>query len=537
MQQVVLCLIVILGLVRSVRINFTTCQSQEWSCNKNIPSEIVYDCSQVTTNEFIIHLKDYYTDYITSLTLQNCRNLRVVLDCPLLQRASQLRRFEIKNCDRVEFISLSPSSLLQTPPEVTIENVREIVSFPSHMFKSPATPTAQKCLGSISMKKIRVVNSKINTIKTKALYNVTGIKSIELENVTIYAIENNAVEALMENDNSLFAILNSKIENVGFKGLTVRSKSVSMINNNFGNIISNVLNITSEYLRIVENTFSDIKGLILKSVNIDMSHNVIHTLKENALTNVKCIRKRSKTRHFSFTGNIIHVIEPYSLTFDYNSCKSFGGSVVIKENKIDCKCSNLAFLQAAGTNKEFSKIVLDVTSNNTCLNVPCLLPVDVMKLLIESNMCDLNLDTQVMCLLYNDRHSTNEVTTDEDVTLPTPTFYLIRTANSQPGDASAAMTAINKDDLLKDSNLNMTNRTTVKIVFDSSRDFVETLRSTRNNRRNENKSTPKEDLVPKCTDDHCKNTFQYDRQKALDFYKYVYAQLRPPLQSNNKKKT
>ncbi|XP_053614131.1 uncharacterized protein LOC128677377 [Plodia interpunctella] len=537
MHRLVPCLVVMLGSVLSIRINFTNCQTPEWTCINSVPNEIIYNCHRATTNDFIIHIKDYYTDHIKSVIVQNCRDLRVVLDCPLLQRASQLERFKIKDCDRLEFISLSTSSLLQTPPEVTIENVREIVSLPRNSFKSPVTNTELKCLGSTTLKKLRIFNSKINTIKTKAIHNVTGIKVIEFENVTVSAIENNAIETFMDNDESLFSIRNSKIENIGSRAITVRSKSVSIINNDFDDVMNNVLNITADDIRIVGNIFKAVNGLTLKSVSIDMSYNTINTFKSNALTNVKCIRKRTTKRQFVFTGNIINAFDPYSIIFEYSSCKSFGGSVVIKENRIDCKCRNIAFLQTASTNKELNNLILDATSNNTCLNVPCSLPVDVVRLLLESRMCDLNLDSQVMCLLYNDRLSNNEVTTDEDVTLPTPTFYLIRAANSQNGDASAAMTAIDKDDILKESNLNMTNRTTVKIVFDSSRDFVETLRSTGSNKENEIK--PKEDSEHrnKCVGEQCKSIFINDRQKALDFYKYVYAQLRSPLHSTDKTKT
>ncbi|KAM3960554.1 uncharacterized protein ACR2FA_005465 [Aphomia sociella] len=515
-----------------VRINFTTCQNPEWSCTNNLPNEIVYTCT-VRQNDFTIHLKDYYTDHIISVTVQNCRDIRVVLDCPILQRSSQLQRFKIKDCDRLEFISLSTNSLLQTPPEVTIDNVREIVSFPRQLFKSPLTNAELKCSGSSSLKKIRVVNSKINTIKTKAIYNVTGIKSIEFNNVTISEIENQAIETIMNNDNTIFSIVNSNIHNVNSKGIVVRCTTAIIAGNVFGDIISNVINITSDNLRISGNTYDKINGLVLRAVNIDISNNEIDTLKSTALAAVKCLRRRTRKKQFNFSYNRIKHVEPNSLIFDYDSCKNADILVRLSQNKMDCKCRNIAFLNTASSNRNLNNIILDVASNNTCIHAPCLLPVEIVKLLQESNMCQLSLDDQVMCLLYNDKHSSNnEVTTDEDVTVPAPTFYLIRQANSPNGDASAPMTAIDKDDLLKDSHLNMTNRTTVKIVFDSSRDFVETLRSTGTNRRpvERNKPPKKDEFTSRS-----RNTIAHDKQKALDFYKYVYAQLRTPKPSDSKK--
>ncbi|XP_028176531.1 uncharacterized protein LOC114364540 [Ostrinia furnacalis] len=540
--NIVLLLFAILNSAVGVRINFTSCQSPEWSCNNNLPNEIVYTCANVLSNDFIIHLKDYYTDHITSVTVQNCRDVRVVLDCPLLQRPSQLQRFKIKDCDRVEFVSLSSTSLLQTPPEVTIENAREVVSLPRKIFKSPVTNTELKCIGAHSMRKIRIVNSKINTINTRAIYNVTGIKSIEFENVTITNVENQAIEAIMGNDNTLFSMVNCKIENLNFKGIVVRTKTAVIDNNVFDDLIANVVNITSDVLQMTKNTIKDIysNALLLRSVNTDITNNNINLLKINSLIGVKCLRKRISNKYFIFSKNKIRTVEPYSLAFDYASCKSAGTTVSVNHNKIDCKCRNISYLTSSPTNVELNNMFLDVVNNNTCISAPCSLPVEVVKLLLESDMCQLNLDPQVMCLLYSDRHNNNnDMTTDEDVTEPAPTFYLIRQANSPNGDASAAMTAIDKDYLLKGSNLNMTNRTAIKVVFDSSRDFVETLRSTGTHKRpvEEPKTPQTVEYVSRCVGNQCRNNVVYDRQKALDFYKYVYAQLRPPRQMDKKKIT
>ncbi|XP_049877981.1 uncharacterized protein LOC126375161 [Pectinophora gossypiella] len=531
-----LCVTLVCRATAAVRINFTSCQQPEWHCLNNVPSEIVYSCALVKSNDFIIHLKDYYTDHIRSVTVQNCRDLRVVLDCPILQWASQLQEFKVKDCDRLEFVSLSSNSLLQTPPEVTIENVREIVSFPKKLFKSPTTMSELKCAGSTTLRKIRVTNSKINSINTNAIYNVTGMKSIEFENVTIINIQNQAIEAIMGNDNSMFTIINSNIDNLDFKGITVHSASVTISQSTFGDIIGSALNITADYLYITGNTFKEIcaNGWILKSGNADITNNDISALKRGAFTNVKCAWKRMNRKWFTFSRNRIESIESHSLVMDYTSCKTAGTVVTFTDNKFDCKCRNIAFLNTAAVNSEFSNLIFDVKYNNTCFNAPCMLPVDVIKMLIESDMCQLKLDSQVMCLLYNDKHSNNEVTVNEDFTEPTSTFYVIGHANRN-GDASAAMTAIDKD-ILRTNNLNMTNRTAVKVVFDSSRDFVETLRSTgTHSRPTEEAKAPNNVYVNRCVGNHCRNN-AYDKQKALDFYKYVYAQLRQPKQNDVKKK-
>lgn len=475
------------------------------------------------------------------MTVQNCRDLRVVLDCPILQRTSQLQRFKVKQCDRLEFVSLSTNSLLQTPPEVTIENVNEIASIPRRMFKSPTTFTEQKCLGAATLKKVRIWNSKINTINTRAFYNVTGIKSIEFDNVTIADVRNQAIEAFMGAD-TVFTITSSRIENLEFKGIVVQSTTASITENTFNDIGTGSINITADNLSVVGNKFKEIhaNGLVFKAVNTDISQNEMSKLKSNALNSVRCLRKRANKRQFNFSKNKIEYIEPHSTTFDHAGCKSAGTTIAFSDNKMDCKCRHISFLNSATGNTELNNMILDVANNNTCLSAPCTLPVDVVKILLESDMCQLSLDPQVMCLLYSDKHSsTNEATTDEEVTEPAPVFYLIRQANSPNGDASAAMTAVDKDDLLKDSHLNMTNRTAIKVVFDSSKDFVQTLRSASTSRKRpdeETKSPPREEYVSRCVGTQCRNNVAYDRQKALDFYKYVYAQLRPPRQNDNKKK-
>lgn len=395
------------------------------------------------------------------------------------------------------------------------------------------------------MKNIRIVNSNINIVRTRAIYNVTDIKSIEFENVTIRNVQSFGIEAFMNTDNSVFKIVNTKIDNIESKALTIKSSAVTISDSNFGDIPTNSINITSDNLQIIGNTFRAINsyGLAFKSVNTDIKRNEISTLKTSALSNVKCSRKRSTKKQFNFGHNRIYNVEPYSLIFDYGSCKTAGTLVTFNNNKIDCRCRNIAFLNSATANVDLNSIILDTTFNNTCLSAPCVLPLDIVKLLLENDMCRLNLDPQVMCLLYTDKHSTsnNEVTLAEEVTEPAPTFYLIRQANSPNGVAS--MTAVNKDDLLRDTNLNMTNRTAIKVVFDSSRDFVETLRSTSTSRRRpveEPKAPLNEEYVNRCVGSHCRNKVAYDKQKALDFYKYVYAQLRQPRQfdnSNNVKKT
>ncbi|XP_047536648.1 uncharacterized protein LOC125070745 [Vanessa atalanta] len=536
-------LFVFFALIRytcGVRINFTNCHHPEWSCVNNVPNEITYTCAVTKNDDFTIHLKDFYTDHIQTVTIENCRDLRVVLDCPILQRPSRLQKFVIKDCIRLEFVSLSASSLLQTPPEVKLENIREILSFPRNMFKSPSTNSEFKCMGASYYRKIHIVNSIINSINTKAIYNVSGIKSVEFENVTITEIQSEGVEVITGNDNTLFGLINCKIDKIEFKGITIQSSTTKILHGAFGDITTNSINVTTDNLYIIGNTFKSISalGLNTKSVNTDVTDNSIDRLRRDALANVKCCRKATNKKRMHFNRNEIKNVEPYSLYFDYASCKSAGSQIAYRENKIDCKCRNIAFLNSQTSNEQNS-LILNLTNNNTCLVTSCVLPVEIVKLL-ESDMCHLNLDPQVMCLLYNDKHSTiknNEVTTEDDVTEPAPTFYLIRQAKSLHGDAGAAMTAIDKDDLLKDSHLNMTNRTIIKVVFDSSKDFVETLRSTSRTRSRpiENKSPPKEEYVSHCIGTQCRNTAAYNRQRALDFYKYVYAQLRTPRQSVNKK--
>ncbi|XP_041969447.1 uncharacterized protein LOC121726247 [Aricia agestis] len=500
----------------AVRINFTGCQPP-WTCDA---TEITYTCSLVESNAFTVYLKDFYTENAGSVVVQNCRDVRVVLDCSTLQRPSRLQHFKIKDCDRLEFVTLSGITV-QTPPEFTIENVREVVSFPRNIFKSAASSTEQKCMGASHFRKLRVVNSKINVINTKAISNVTQVESVEFENVTICDIDSQGIEVAARSNRTVFTITNSKILNLDFMAVGIQSATVKLINNEFEDLRSNAVNITAENLLIRGNKFKEINAncIITSAIKTDVSDNDINLLKTNALAGVKCA-KRPGNKEMKFTRNRIAKVEPLSLHFDSNSCKT--STVVYRENRIDCRCRSISFLNS---DNYLNDIILDTANNNTCALDACALPVDVVKLLIESDMCHLDLDPRVVCLLYNDKHpnDTNDVTTDSEVT-EVPTFYLIRQANTLHD--GGAMTAINKDDLLRDSQLNITNRTTVKVVFDPSRDFVETLRSTSGTTKS--KAPPKEEYINRCVGSQCKNTVQHDRQKALEFYKYVYAQLRTP---------
>ncbi|XP_004924600.1 uncharacterized protein LOC101746938 [Bombyx mori] len=513
-----------------VRINFTSCQNAGWSCFAT--KDIVYSCANVKSNDFIIHLKDFYTDDIKSLTVQNCKDVKVVLDCPILQKASSLQKFKVKDCDKLQFISLSNNSPVQTPPEVTIENVKEVVSLPRKFFRSPTTANEVKCSGTASLKSISVVDSYIKSINTRAIYNVTGVSSVEFVNVTIGEIQNQGIEAILGNEDTLFSFANNKIESLRYKGVAVQCTSAFFTENTFRDVLSNSLNVTADNLSVVGNKFKQVNGLILKASSIEISKNEFGTLKSNAFTNVKCLRRNTGRRGFTFALNTVENVEPHSLVFDYASCKTAGASVTYENNKIDCRCRDIDFLDAP---TELNSLILDLSFNNTCLSAPCLLPVEIVKLLLERGMCDINLDPQIMCLLYGDRHlANNELTTDEDVTEPTSTFYIIRQADPLDGGASS-LTAINKDELLRDSHFNITNRTSIRVVFDSSRDFVETLRGTDSSRK---KTTDKvnEEYTNRCVGPQCRNNAVQDKQKALDFYKFIYSQLRQPRANDKKKK-
>ncbi|XP_047993944.1 uncharacterized protein LOC125232355 [Leguminivora glycinivorella] len=520
------------------RISFTSCHDRGWQCSNNIANDIVYTCP-ADNNENILHLKDHYTQHITSLTVQRCKRLKVILDCSVLQRPSRLQAFKVKDCERLEFTATTANALIQAPSEVTIENVREIISLPRGMFKSPATDTELKCLGTTNLKKIRITDSKINIINTKAISNVSGLMNIELENITIVDMESQAIEAAMNTYSGAFKLTRSRLGKLRSKAIAVRSNTATITDNVFGDIPTKSINITADYTYFTRNAIRDISndGLIVKSGYTDISNNQIHTLKSNALASIKCSKKITGRKLFSFSKNLMENVESNSLFFDYQSCKSAGTPVSYRENKLNCNCRNIAFLGSGVGNAELTNLILDLTSNNTCLLAPCYLPVEVVKMLLESKMCQINLDPQVVCLLYNDKTSKNNEVTDEDVTEAASTFYLIRQASGRNGDASAAITAINKDDLLNDSHMNMTNRTTIKVVFDSSRDFVETLRSTSSSRRRqaqEPKTPPRTEYTNRCVGAQCR-TNAYDKQKALDFYKYVYAQLRPPKTNTNTK--
>lgn len=402
------------------------------------------------------------------------------------------------------------------------------------MFKNPSSINELKCTGSPTLKKIRVVNSKINSVNTNAIHNVTGIKIIEFENLTIANIQSQAIDAVM-GDNAVFLIQNINVDTLDYNSINVQTTTATLSQSTFGDLTGRTINITADNLYITGNIFKEISanGLILKAGTIELINNKIDTVLRNAFNSVKCARKDT-TRRLNFSNNKIRSIAPNSLLIDFASCKSIGTTVIFSNNQIDCKCRNAAFLKTGPINTEYSNLIFELASNNTCISAPCLLPVEIIKNLIDSNMCQLKLDAQVMCLLYNDRQTNNEVTTDEYIIEPTSTFYMVGHANSQNGDTSAAMTAIDQN-MLTNNQLNRMNKTTVKVVFDSSNDFVETLRSTNHQRPTPDTKISASEYTSQCVGSQCRN-IGYERQKAFDFYKFVYAQLRPPKTTENKKK-
>lgn len=398
------------------------------------------------------------------------------------------------------------------------------------MFKNPSSINELKCAGSPTLKKIRVVNSKINLVNTNAIYNVTKIKIIEFENITIANIQNHAIEAIM-GDNAVFSIQNSNIATLDYNSMNVQTTTALISQNTFGDLTGRTINITADNLYVTGNLFKQISahGFILKAGNFEFVNNEIDTVLQNAFNSIKCQSKDTSTI-FNFSENKIRIIAPHSLLIEYASCKSIGTTVIFSNNQIDCRCRNTAFLKIGPINTEYSNLIFDAKSNNTCISAPCVLPVEIIKKLIDRNMCQLKLDAQLMCLLYNDRQQHDEVTNDEYIIEPTSTIYVVRYANSQNGDTSAAMTDIDQSKLTN-NDLNRMNKTTVKGVFDSLDDFVETLRSTNHQRTTSETKIAVTENTNRCVGSQCTN----HRQKALDFYKHVYAQLRSPKTTENKK--
>lgn len=399
------------------------------------------------------------------------------------------------------------------------------------MFKNPSTNNELKCAGSPTLKKIRVVNSKINLVNTNAIRNVTEIKVIEFDNVTIANIENHAIDAIM-GDNAIFSIQNSNIATLDYNSINIQTTTATISQNSFGDLTGRTINITADNLYITGNMFKEISanGFFLKAGNIEFVNNDIDTVLRNAFNSIKCANK-GISRIFNFSKNKIRSIAPHSLLIEYTYCKSIGTTVIFSNNQFDCKCRNVAFLKTGPINTEYSNLILDVKSNNTCVSAPCILPVEIIKKLIDSNMCQLKLDARLMCLLYNDRQQHDELTTEEYIIEPTSTIYVVRHANSQNGDTSAAMTDIDQSKLTNNQ-LNRMNKTTVKGLFDSLNDFVETLRNTDHQRTTSETKTSVSEYASQCVGSECMN--DYDRQKALDFYKYVYAQIRSPKTTENK---
>lgn len=400
------------------------------------------------------------------------------------------------------------------------------------MFKNPSSINELKCAGSPTLKKIRIVNSVINSINTNAIRNVTEIKVIEFENVTIDNIESYAIDAKM-GENAVLSIQNSNVVTLDYNSINVQTAIATFSKNTFGDFTGRTINITADNLYVTGNTFKEISanGFILKAGNFDFINNEIDKVLRNGFNSIKCASKDT-SRMFKFSKNIIRTIAPHSLLIDYTSCRSIGTTVIFSNNQIDCKCRNIAFLKTGPIDTEYSNLILDVKSNNTCISAPCILPVEIIKKLIDSNMCELKLDAQLMCLLYNDKQQHNEVTTDDYIIEPTSTIYVVRRANSQNGDTSAAITDIDQNKLTNNQ-LNRMNKTTVKGVFDSLNDFVETLRNTNYQRTTSETKTSVSEYTNRCVGSQCRN--DYDRQKALDFYKYVYAQIRSPKTTENKK--
>lgn len=416
-------------------------------------------------------------------------------------------------------MSLSETSLIQTPPTLTIKDVKEINALPNGFISTSESETAMRCSGGVH-KSLVIKNTKINTIENNAITNVFGVR-IEFDNVDIDVIESDAISIRMASE-SEFILNNSRVDLIEANGVTVAANRTIINDNIIVTLNQHSFNLTSDETEMERNLFMEIKeyAFVIESTSIDIKDNVISNLRRDALSAIKC-RNNSSNGYINFTNNKIHRMEPYSLLFDYNSCKNVNAVIAFTNNKLNCNCQHAAYLLAneVGEKTELKAMILDNKNNNTCLSAPCYLPLEIIKTLVDGDMCRLNLNDQIKCLLYNDNNTIINSPYSDEETSTTLSFYIIRQAN----EVSDNLSTTDLDNIIKDGKINITNRTIVKVAFDPVRGFIESLRNTNVSSKTEPENNDTEMYEPannrgRVEDQH-KYNFEKDREKASNFYK------------------
>ncbi|XP_077285663.1 uncharacterized protein LOC143910906 [Arctopsyche grandis] len=559
------------------KVNFVNCKNIGWKCINNIPNDVVYSCNTTNKANINIYLKDFYLNSVTSLTIQKCNIVKLHMDCPNVRANSNLQSIRIDECSTVEFSPTEGCSSSQAPANTILSNIGYMSTIPYRAFKNPLTEIEKKCFGNGgNIKTLLINNVTIGRIDFKAFDSLNGLTIFTINNSVIETIESNAINVNVQE----FMLLNSVIRKIHSYAFNIIASSILICDNVINDLPPNSFNFSAPKVILFGNNINMInsEALMIRSNKINILNNKFNILKTGSFIGVNPMATEEPFR-YNFTQNEIRKLEIGSLYFNSSSLSKINNEFIyMGNNRFDCKCNRLAWLvdypyigDDYNSAMRLNSHILDFKYNNTCLFTTCHLPLDIVKILLNNNMCHLSLDPQLMCYSYYDRIINNissaevfmqhaygfrgikedldEAELSDDAasnnTEPAPAFYIIKPEyfNAKNGSAKTTVSGKLSNNSTNEVNTNVDEYTVDLVTYlrshnvpnDTVGKILTANRKKHPNaqRKGNDESGTNAKIHPWCHDkESCSKYIQENKKKALDFYKNFYAQLRPKNFSN-----
>lgn len=425
------------------------------------------------------------------------------------------------------------------------------------------------------LKEFVLDNIVVRTIKERAFNNIVmGVGGVFIiKNSDIYILSSNAINV----NSHKFIFSQNQVSELHSNGLNITAEQVIIPRNKFSLVKPEAFGIVSNCVQITYNDFDLIKTSAFMNIKTDcwtklsqynFSYNKVRNLEIGSLYFDRSTFESSDKQMYMQHNVINCVCSRLAWLYFYPYLGDAFNIVTELNDKL-----------------------LSLDNNNTCLDSPCYLPLSIIKIVIVNNMCHLAAEARMMCYLYYDKtihnisaqelelnshykkqtglsnlenYNLNLGGLELNATEPAPAFYVIKPRIAPKHNLTNREDLPTSDDLndsrdtqgklenitLQDSSVNKSN------VSSQQRDVIDarvmglvsymrtlnisnaTIDKIINRHNNSTFASQREpqtsslgdsfQSISKCFDkESCSKYVQENKQKALDFYKYLYSQLRP----------
>lgn len=257
---------------------------------------------------------------------------------------------------------------------------------------------------------------KIGTIEIHAFHSLQGFRKFLWKNVEVDRIHANAIKIRFnttEKFKGTFSMLNSSIEIMEYLSFQLYSKSAVFIGNKFVEIMSGGINGTLEHFEFSNNVVNTLESgsISILSKNVKIMENNFENLKSGSLEKISPgLLVDSHTNfgllefEYKFSNNTVHYLDAGSLNPDVVAYEKVSTKMSLRSNRFFCTCENMGwFMSPIGHGfssqylKKFYKTMNEEKNDNTCLGQECHAHLFVLQKFLRDGKCHSNLTLKELC--------------------------------------------------------------------------------------------------------------------------------------------